>query len=72
MEICAFCKKQYVIKTILAITNLKSKEIEHDLHLSKNIVSRHLSGEKPRTEIDIYIIEKLLGIKIKDYTIIDD
>lgn len=71
METCDFCKKQFVIKTIISVINLKSREIENELHLSKSIVSRHLTGEKNRPEIDVYIIERLLGIKIKDYSIID-
>lgn len=71
METCAYCKKQFVIKTIVATIDIHSKDIETNLHLSKNIVSRHLTGEKNRPEIDIYIVEKLLGIKIKDYVIID-
>lgn len=71
MEICNLCKKQFVIKTIIAVINLRSREIENELHLSKSIVSRHFTGEKNRMEIDIFVIERLLGIKIKDYEVID-
>jgi len=71
METCDFCKKQFVIRTIVSIINLKSKDIERDLHLSRSVVSRHLTGEKNKPEIDVYIIERLLGIKIKDYIIAD-
>ena len=67
MEICNLCKKQFVIKTIIAVINLRSREIENELHLSKSIVT----GEKNRLEIDIFVIERLLGIKIKDYEVID-
>lgn len=49
--------------------DLKSKEIEAVLHLSKSVVSRHMTGEKNNIEIDIFIIEKVFGIKIKDYSI---
>ena len=57
MEICNLCKKQFVIKTIIAVINLRSREIENELHLSKSIVSRHFTGEKNRLEIDIFVIE---------------
>ena len=72
MEICNFCKKQFIIKTIMTIINLKSRDIENELHLSKSIVSRHITGKMNRPEIDIYIVERLLGIKIKDYEIKDE
>ncbi len=62
METCAYCRKVIVIKAIMAMVNLKSRDIENELHLSKSIVSRHMRGEKNRPEIDIYIIEHLLGI----------
>ena len=71
METCAYCKKQIVMKSIVAITNLKSRDIEKNLHLSKSIVSRHLRGEINKPEIDIYIVEQLLGIKIEGYQLAD-
>ena len=48
---------------IVSLLDLKSKEIESGLHISKSVISRHLSGERDCPEIDIYIIE------IKDYSI---
>lgn len=71
MEICAYCRKQLVIKSIVAITNLKSKDIEDQLHLSRSIVSRHMRGEINKPEIDIFIVEKLLGLKIEGYKLLD-
>lgn len=72
MEICAYCRKQLVIKSIVAITNLKSKDIEDGLHLSKSIVSRHLRGEINKPEIDIFVVEHLLGIKIEGYKLTNE
>ncbi len=69
MQYCAYCQKKFVIKMIVSLLDLKSKEIESGLHISKSVISRHLSGERDCPEIDIYIIEKLFGIKIKDYSI---
>jgi len=57
------------MKILTSIINLKSKDIETGLHLSKSVVSRHMTGERNRPEIDVYIIEKVFGIKIKDYSV---
>ena len=72
MEICALCKKQLVIKSIIAIIDLKTTEIAKALHTSQSSVSRHLIGEIDKPEVDIYIIEQLLGIKIEGYRLTDE
>jgi len=56
-------------RVIVAFLNIKSKDLETNLHISKSLVSRHLSGERRCPEIDIYIIEKSFGIIVKDYII---
>ncbi len=69
MNNCVNCHKKIIVKVITSMLDLKSKEIEAVLHLSKSVVSRHMTGEKNNIEIDIFIIEKVFGIKIKDYSI---
>ncbi len=69
MNNCAYCQKKIVIKVMTSIINLKSKDIEAVLHLSKSVISRHMTGEHNRPEIDIFIIEKVFGIKIKEYSL---
>lgn len=69
MNNCANCQKKIIVRIITSMIDLKSKDIETVLHLSKSVVSRHMTGEKNNTEIDIFIIEKVFGIKIKDYSI---
>lgn len=69
MNNCANCHKKIIVKIIVSMIDLKSKDIETVLHLSKSVVSRHMTGEKNNTAIDIFIIEKVFGIKIKDYSI---
>ncbi len=66
---CVFCQKKMIVKFLASIINLKSKDIETGLHISKSVVSRHMTGERNRPEIDIFIIEKVFGIKIKEYSI---
>ncbi len=72
MEICALCKKQLVMKSIIAIIDLKTTEIAQALHTSQSLISRHLIGEIDKPEVDIYIIEQLLGIKIEGYRLTDE
>ena len=69
MNNCINCQKKFIEKTIVSVMDIKSKEIESVLHLSKSVVSRHMTGEKNNIDVDIYIIEKAFGIKIKDYSI---
>lgn len=69
MNNCINCQKKFIEKTIVSVMDIKSKEIEAVLHLSKSVVSRHMTGEKNNIDVDIYIIEKAFGIKIKDYSI---
>lgn len=71
MNSCIICQKKIIVKLITTIINLKSKDIETVLHLSKSVVSRHMTGEKNNIDINIYIIEQAFGIKIKDYSIND-
>ncbi|MCD7780068.1 MAG: hypothetical protein LUH05_05290 [Candidatus Gastranaerophilales bacterium] len=68
---CGSCQKRIIIKVITSMINLKSKDIETGLHMSRSVVSRHMTGERYNPEIDIYIIEKVFGIKIKDYCLDD-
>jgi hypothetical protein len=71
MKNCDFCKKQLLVRLITTTLNVKSKEIEMNLNLSKSVVSRYMTGERGCIDIDIYIIEKIFGIKVKDYSVND-
>lgn len=69
MENRASYQKKVIVKIITSVLNLKSKEIENRLNISKSVVSRYMTGERKCVDIDIFIIEKLFGIKVKDYSI---
>ena len=70
MNTCAYWQKKMIIKLITATMDLKSKDIQEGLNMSKSVVSRHFTGEKENIDIDIFIIEQLLGVKIKEYNIV--
>lgn len=66
---CVHCKKKILLKMILALLEIKPTQIAAMLHLSNCVISRHFSGEKTCRDVDIFLIEKLFAIKIKDYSI---
>lgn len=68
MLTCKYCKRHIVLKVILAVLNLKPAEIARDVHVSKSFVSKYLIGERISTEIDLYLIEKIFFIKVKDFS----
>lgn len=69
MQNCVWCKKIIFTKFVISLLNLKSKDIQTQLNISKSVVSRYMTGERVCPEIDIYIIEQVFGIKIKDYSV---
>ena len=66
---CDYCKRRVLKQVIISLFNLKSKDIQADLNISKSAVSRYMTGTRNSVIIDIYIIEKVFGIKIKEYSI---
>ena len=69
MKNCADLPKKIVLNMITAAYDVQSKELEKALHISKSVVSRHMTGERNYPEIDIFLIEKIFGIKVKDYNV---
>lgn len=70
METISYDQKHIIIKVMVASLDLKSSDIEEQLHISRSVVSRHLRGEREYPPIDIYIIEKFFGLKIKEFNIV--
>lgn len=69
MPNCDYSQRQIITRFIVSLLDLKSKEIQTNLNISKSVVSRYMTGERGCPQIDIYLIEKVFGIKIKDYSI---
>ena len=65
-------EQEDIISTALALLDLKTTEVAKILHTSQSSISRHLLGEIEKPEVDIYIIEQLLGIKIEGYRFTDE
>ena len=67
METISYDQKHIIIKVMVASLDLKSSDIEEQLHISRSVVSRHLRGEREYPPIDIYIIEKFLHFLLQVY-----
>ena len=69
MNFYAQLQNKTLRKVAIAIFDIKAKEIQEALNISKSVVSRHICGERYYPPIDIFIIEKVFNITIKDYVI---
>lgn len=48
--------------------DLRSADIAQELGVSKSLISKYIAGEKKCPECDIYLIEKVFGIKVEEYS----
>ena len=62
---CAFCQKKITVKFILSIYGISATEIANAVHLSKSMVWKHLNGDSYNENVDIYIVNKVFGLKIE-------
>lgn len=56
------------LRVMLTVLNLKPSEIARELNISKSLVSKYLAGERGSVEIDIYLIQQLFLIQVKEYS----
>lgn len=68
MSNCVNCQRKIILKVILTILNLKPAEMARGLNISKSLVSKYLAGERTSVELDLYLIERIFSIQVKDYT----
>lgn len=68
MQNCVYCKKQMMLRVILTVLDIKPAEIARELHISKSLVSKYIAGERTSTELDVYFIERIFFIQVKDFS----
>lgn len=68
MQNCVNCQRKIILKVILTVLNLKPSEIARGLNISKSLVSKYISGERTSVDLDLYLIERIFSIQVKDYT----
>ena len=68
MQNCVYCKKQMILRIVLTVLNLKPAQIARELNVSKSLVSKYLAGEIASMEIDVYLIQKIFFISVKDFS----
>ncbi len=67
MEILTINEKHMVLRIIFAALDFKPIEIARDLNVAKSVVSRHFHNVRAYDKVDLYIIEKIFGIRVKEY-----
>ena len=50
----------------MAIYNLRATDIVREINISDSLVRKHISGDRQCPPVDVYIVEKVFGIKIGD------
>ena len=68
MQNCVNCQRKIILKVILTVLNLKPSEIARGLNISKSLVSKYIAGERSSVDLDLYLIERIFSIQVKDYT----
>ena len=56
-----------IIRVVLTILNLKPAEIARKMNVSKSFISKYMMGERISDELDIYLIELIFKINVKDF-----
>lgn len=56
-----------IVRLVLTFLELKPSEIARDLHISHSLVSKYIAGERHSHDLDMFFIEQIFEIKVKDY-----
>ncbi len=62
-------RKIMIVNFIFMMYGLKVTKVAKDIHVANSTVSMYLAGEIKCTYLELYLIEKVFKIKIKDYTL---
>ena len=62
-------RKIMIVNFIFMMYGLKVTKVAKDIHVANSTVSMYLTGERKCTYLELYLIEKVFNIKIKDYTL---
>lgn len=67
IKLCAYCQKRIIVRLVLTVLNLKPSELSRQLNVSESLVSKYIAGERKSDELDLFFIEQIFNIKVKDY-----
>ena len=59
--------KILTVKFIFMLLDLKVTQVAKDIHVANSTVSMYLNGERKSPELELYVIEKIFKIKIKEF-----
>lgn len=59
--------KLLTVKFIFMLLDLKVTQVAKEINVANSTVSMYLNGERKSPELEVFIIEKIFNIKIKEY-----
>ena len=59
--------KILTVKFIFMLLDLKVTQVAKDIHVANSTVSMYLNGERKSPELELYVIEKVFKMKIKEF-----
>ncbi len=59
--------KILTVKFIFMLLDLKVTQVAQEIHVANSTVSMYLNGERKSPELELYVIEKIFKIKIKEF-----
>lgn len=66
MTNCALCQKKMILKFLMSAYNLKATDIAKKINVSDSLVRKHLDGLRYCQMVDVYLIELVFDIDIKE------
>ncbi len=66
MTNCALCQKKMILKFLMSAYNLKATDIAKKINVSDSLVRKHLEGLRYCQMVDVYLIELVFDIDIKE------
>lgn len=66
MTNCALCPKKMILKFLMSAYNLKATDIAKKINVSDSLVRKHLEGLRYCQMVDVYLIELVFDIDIKE------
>ena len=66
MTNCALCQKKMILKFLMSAYNLKATDIAKKINVSDILVRKHLDGLRYCQMVDVYLIELVFDIDIKE------
>ena len=62
-----YIERKILLKTLLILLDITQADIAKELGYTSSVISRYFNDERRCLACDLYLIEKLFGIKVIDF-----